>query len=103
MVAQRAEGINAAKSDYILVVDDDIEFDSDIIEKLYSYLTENDLDCCLPMQGANVKPEDKTIDLRYPLKVRIRNGFTGQMLTSRRQSKYLDVLTRTAGHKVYIN
>lgn len=102
MVTQRAAGIKAAKSEYILVVDDDIEFDEDMIEMLYLYLVENNLDCCLPMQGDSVRLEVKTMDLKYPLKVRLRNGFTGQMLTSRRKSKYLDVLTKTAGHKVYI-
>ena len=34
---------------------------------------------------------------------RILGAFTGQMLTSLRKSKYLDVLTYTAGHKVYVN
>ena len=102
MVTQRAAGIKAAKSEYILVVDDDVEFDEDMIEMLYLYLVENNLDCCLPLQGDSVGLEDKTMDLKYPLKVRLRNGFTGQMLTSRRKSKYLDVLTKTAGHKVYI-
>ncbi|MBQ8957240.1 MAG: glycosyltransferase family 2 protein [Bacteroidales bacterium] len=103
MVTQRAEGINAASSEYILVVDDDLEFDYDMVERLYRYLVDNDLDCCLPMQGENAKAEDNTINLKYPLSVRIRNGFTGQMFTSRRKSAYLDVLTATAGHKVFIN
>ena len=103
MVTQRAVGINAAKSEYILVMDDDLEFENDMVEGLYSYLIENHLDCCLPMQGKTPKQDEKTIDLKYPISVRIRNGFTGQMLTSRRKSEYLDVLTLTAGHKVYIN
>lgn len=103
MVTQRAIGIKEASSDYILVVDDDLEFDDDMVEKLYYYMVENKLDCCLPMQGAPVGQEEKTINLKYPLSIRLRNGFTGQMLTSRRKSDYLDVLTRTAGHKVYIN
>ena len=103
MVTQRAIGIEAASSDFILVVDDDVEFEDDMVEKLYDYLVKNGLDCCLPMQGEPVKPDEKTIDIKYPLSIRIRNGFTGQMMTSRRKSKYLDVLTATAGHKVYVN
>lgn len=103
MVTQRAVGINAATSEYILVVDDDVEFDEDMVEKLYCYLVDNNLDCCLPMEGVSAMPEEKTINLFYPLKTRIRNGFTGQMFTSRRKSEYLDVLTVTAGHKVYVN
>lgn len=103
MVTQRAVGIKEASSDYILVVDDDLEFDDDMVERLYLYMVENKLDCCLPMQGDPVGNEEKTINLKYPLSIRLRNGFTGQMFTSRRKSEYLDVLTRTAGHKVYIN
>lgn len=103
MVTQRAVGIEAASSDYILVVDDDLSFEDDMVERLYDYLVKNGLDCCLPFQGESVKPEEKSINLKYPLRTRIRNGFTGQMLTSRRKSEYLDVLTATAGHKVYVN
>lgn len=103
MVSQRAVGIKEAFSDFILVVDDDLEFDEDMVERLYHYLIENKLDCCLPMQGVQVGSKEKTIDLKYPLSMRIKGGFTGQMLTSRRQSDYLDVLTHTAGHKIFIN
>ena len=103
MVTQRAMGIDSATSEYILVVDDDLEFENDMVEKLYDYLVKNNLDCCLPMQGESMSPEETTINLKYPLKTRLRCGFTGQMLTSRRKSEYLDVLTVTAGHKVYVN
>lgn len=103
MTAQRAAGINVAKSDYILVVDDDVAFDESMVEELYDYLNQNGLDCCLPMSGESCSETDKKINLFYPLKTRLRNGFTGQMLTSRRKSDYLDVLTYTAGHKVYVN
>lgn len=103
MVTQRAIGIATATSEYILVCDDDISFAPDMIERLYKYLVENDLDCCLPMEGNNDKWQSDTIDLRYPLATRLRCAFTGQMFTSHRKSKYLDVLTYTAGHKVYVN
>lgn len=103
MVSQRAEGILAAESDYILVVDDDIEFAPTMIQELYDYMVQNNLNACLPMEGINNNSDANTINLKYPLKTRIRGGFTGQMFTSRRKSKYLDVLTMAAGHKVYIN
>lgn len=103
MVTQRAIGIAAATSEYILVVDDDIKFEKDMIESLHQYLIDNELDCCLPMEGNPTTPEEKTIDLKYPLKTRFRSGFTGQMLTSRRKTNYLDVLTATAGHKIFVN
>lgn len=102
MTVQRACGILAVKSDYMLVVDDDVEFDSTMIENLYEYLQQNQLDCCLPMEGDTVSQTDKTIDLFYPLTTRLRSAFTGQMFTSRRKSKYLDILTFAAGHKVFV-
>jgi len=100
MVTQRAVGIQTAKSDYILVVDDDVEFASTMVEDLYNYMKANNLNCCLPMSGTG---DGENIILTYPLGVRIRNAFTGQMFTSRRKSEYLDVLTFAAGHKVYVN
>lgn len=103
MVSQRAEGILAAKSDYILVVDDDVEFGPTMIQELYDYMVANNLNACLPMQGIDNNLDENTIDLKYPLATRIRSGYTGQMFTSRRRSKYLDVLTLAAGHKVYVN
>ena len=39
MTTQRAAGILAAKSEYILVVDDDVEFDVTMVEELYQYMT----------------------------------------------------------------
>lgn len=103
MVTQRAVGIASATSEYILVCDDDISFAPDMIERLYKYLVDNNLDCCLPMEGDDDKWNSDTINLKYPLVTRLRSAFTGQMLTSRRKSKYLDVLTYTAGHKVFVN
>lgn len=103
MVTQRAVGIASATSEYILVCDDDISFAPDMIERLYKYLVDNDLDCCLPMEGDDDKWNSDTINLKYPLVTRLRGAFTGQMLTIRRKSKYLDVLTYTAGHKVFVN
>lgn len=103
MTTQRAAGILAAKSEYILVVDDDVEFDATMVEELYQYMIANNLNCCLPMEGVCVNKNINTMDLRRPLSTRLRSGFTGQMFTSRRKSKYLDVLTLAAGHKVYIN
>ena len=38
MVRQRLEGVNACKTDYALICDDDITFPSDFVEKLYKPL-----------------------------------------------------------------
>lgn len=67
MTTQRAEGILAAKSDYILIVDDDVEFEATMVEELYQYMLANNLNCCLPMQGVDNNKDSNTIDLRYPL------------------------------------
>ena len=103
MVSQRAEGILAAKTDYILVVDDDVEFGPTMVQELYDYMTANNLNCCLPMEGVDNNPDSNTIDLRRPLISTIRWAITGQMFTSRRKSEYSDVLTLAAGHKVYLS
>lgn len=103
MVSQRAVGIMVAQSKYILVVDDDIEFSSTMVEELYNYMINNNLNCCMPLEGGCDNPHVEYLDMRPPLKARIRGSITGQMFTSRRKSQYLDVLTLSAGHKVYIN
>lgn len=102
MVTQRAVGINTAKSEYILVVDDDVKFEPDFVESLYKFGSIHGLDCVLPMEGKAENGQSYTIDLRYPLSVRIRGAFTGQLFQSNRKSKYLDKITVTAGHKVYL-
>lgn len=102
MVTQRAVGINTAKSEYILVVDDDVKFGPDFVESLYKFGSIHGLDCILPMEGKAENEHTDTIDLRYPLPVRIRGAFTGQLFQTNRESNYLDKITVTAGHKVYL-
>ena len=102
MVIQRAEGIQAANTEYILVVDDDIDFEPSFVESLYQYGTENSLDCVLPMEGMPGSKDIDRIDLRYPLVKRIRCAITGQMFQSNMKSRYLDIITATAGHKVFL-
>ena len=103
MTHQRVASMYASKSKYTLVCDDDLEFGPTMVEELISYMTENNLNCCLPMSREDISNQESTIDLRYPLLTRIRSGFTGQLFTSRRKSKYLDILTYSAGHKVFIH
>lgn len=99
MVIQRAEGIKHAKSKNILVVDDDIEFGTNFVQELDVYMNIHHLDCVLPMEGQI--SEATTIDLWYPWYRRFRSGFTGQMFQTSKKSDYLDVITVTAGHKVF--
>lgn len=103
MVQQRAVGIAESNSEYSLICDDDIQFAPNMVEELYKYLIQNNLNCCLPMEGVDDKWGTDRLNLRYPLSTRLRGRFTGQMLTGYGHSKYLDVLTYTAGHKVYVN
>ena len=103
MVSQRAFGISCAESDYILVVDDDIAFGPDFVESLYRFGSVHSLDCVLPMEGRENEDQSTTIDLRYPFFKRVRGAITGQLFQSRLESKYLDRITVTAGHKVCIS
>ena len=103
MVHQRAVGIAESNSEYSLICDDDIQFAPNMVEELYKYLIQNNLNCCLPMEGAENKWKADHLNLKYPLLTRLRGRFTGQMLTSYSKSQYLDALTYTAGHKVYVN
>lgn len=102
MITQRAVGIQEAKSEFILVVDDDLQFAPTMVEELFIFAEKHNLNCCLPMEGTPEKWGTDTIDLRYPLLRRLRGALTGQMFTSRRNSIYLDKITATAGHKVFL-
>ena len=95
MVTQRAVGIQEAHADFLLVADDDVEFESDVVEKCHRYLTTHQLDCVLPGWGGT--------PVTYSLKTRIKGFIRGDLLTSRKSSQWLDVIMRTTGHKVYVN
>ena len=97
MVTQRAAGINTAKSDYILVCDDDIQFPPEMVENLYLFLLKHHLDCCLPMEGYNAADEE-TISLKRPLLTTLRYAFTGQNVseqTRNRMARRPDLHRRT--------
>lgn len=101
MVSQRAAGIRYAHSKNILVVDDDLEFGANFVMELDTFMKKHNLDCVLPMEGMASEDAGDSMDLWYSFPRRIRSGFTGQMFQTRRKSTYLDVVTVTAGHKVY--
>lgn len=107
MVTQRAAGIEAAQSEYLLVLDDDLDFPPDFAEKMHRFLKERDLDCVLAFPtysvGSNNNP---TTQKQLPLKEiarKLRGAFTGQVFYSRRKSEWFDVITSTAGHRTYVN
>lgn len=108
MVSQRAEGIAQAQSDYLLVIDDDIDFPDDFVEKMFQAMQEQELDCVLapgnwsrtvPVTGQGDGTADTKEEGRFQ---RWKYAFTGRVFYSRRKSKYYDAITRTAGHRVYV-
>lgn len=95
MVTQRAVGVDTAKTDYILVLDDDVDFPPDIVEKCFSWMQAHHLDCVLPGWGGT--------PVSYSLKTRIKGFIRGDLYTSKKESEWLDVVCKTGGHKVYVN
>lgn len=110
MVTQRAVGIAEANGDYLLVLDDDLDFPPDFAEKMYSHLKVHQLDCVLPFGGSKVVSEEKNISKKDPFKKkmiqwakRLRLAFTGQAFYSHRKSQWFDTITSTGGHRTYVN
>lgn len=111
MVTQRAVGIAEAKSDYLLVLDDDLNFPPDFAEKLYLTLQEEQLDCVLAFGGwhsqkktieSSNESQKKKRSFKQKIK-RIRSAFTGQFFTSHRHSEFFDTIVSTGGHRTYVN
>jgi len=110
MVTQRAIGIAEANSEYVLVVDDDLIFPRDFVEKMMSYLLSQQLDCVLAFgnwSGITDRVDDNDRE-KFNLKKKIiskffeyRRAFTGQHFVSNKKSKYFDVVTVTAGHRTF--
>ena len=106
MVTQRAIGIQQASSEYMLVVDDDLEFPIDFVERVYEYLMEYQLDCALCFGGYDVTKEVRSISFKEKMNnflKRVRGAYTGQSFISNRKSPFFDKITVTAGHKTYAN
>lgn len=109
MVTQRAVGIDEAKGQYLLVLDDDLDFPPDFVEKMYQHLTENSLDCTLAFPTYIVHTTNTTpvhISRKQQILAsakKIRGAFTGQVFYSQRKVEWFDVITSTAGHRTYVN
>ena len=95
MVTQRAVGLKEARSEFLLVADDDVSFPPDFVERCYGYLNDKDLDCVLPGWGGT--------PVVYSLKSRIKGFIRGDLYCSKKSSEWLDTVTLSAGHKVYVN
>lgn len=111
MVTQRAVGIAEAKGEYLLVLDDDLDFPPDFAEKMHQHLMTRNLDCVLAFGGWN--PDCSSTETRSSTKTsrhillqqikRVRGAFTGQVFYSQRQSPYFDTIVSTGGHRTYVN
>lgn len=109
MVTQRAVGIAESIGDYLLVLDDDLDFPPDFAEKMYTHLQNQQLDCVLAF-GGGVAAEEKNIPEKIPFtkKIiqwarRLRLAFTGQAFYNHRKSQWFDTITSTGGHRTYVN
>ena len=107
MVTQRAVGIDEAHGDYLLVLDDDLDFPNDFAEQLYLHLVKNGLDCVLTF-GDWGEDTISPVEVSWKQRVsgfekKVRSAFTGQAFYSKRKSDYFDIITTTAGHRTYIN
>ena len=108
MVTQRVEGIEHSNSDYLLVLDDDIDFPDDFVEKMHQTMQEKNLDCVLAsgnwnrtgtacdQEGGLVKTNELSLVQRW------KYAFTGRAFYSHRKSKYYDVITRSGGHRTFV-
>ena len=108
MVTQRAAGIEAAQGEYLLVLDDDLDFPADFAEQMYNHLQAKQLDCTLafPNGGCHNSEPPQKVSKKTQLLAevkRARGAFTGQVFYSRRKSEWFDVITSTAGHRTYVN
>lgn len=107
MVTQRAAGIEAAQGEYLLVLDDDLDFPPNFAEKLHNTLTGKRLDCVLAFPSYGTENNNSFAPRkRLPLKNfvrKLRGAFTGQVFYSNKKSEWFDVITSTAGHRTYVN
>ncbi len=108
MVMQRAIGIREAKSDYVLVLDDDLQFDEHFVYHLYESLKKNDLDCVLSfpkMSEGEAQLNNNNFGVAKKMKSvfdGFRRALTGQhIVTYRKEEKWFDVVTPSAGHQTY--
>lgn len=109
MVTQRAVGIMEAKGEYLLVLDDDLDFPPDFAEQLHAHLQTKQLDCVLAFgNGGSIVNDSaqKKISFKNKLKQsikRLRLAFTGQAFYSQRKSQWFDTIASTGGHRTYTN
>ena len=110
MVSQRVAGINAATCDYLLVLDDDLDFPPDFAEQQYIAMQERGLDCVLTfgdyeIEGIGGKGADAPAGAQKMRQqaLRLRRAFTGQAFYSHSKSTFFDTIASTGGHRTYVD
>lgn len=107
MVTQRAVGIREAQNDYLLVLDDDLDFPPDFAEQLYSNMKARQLDSVLAFGGglpSESNHNEAAIRTTVKQKIqRLRLAFTGQAFYNQRKSQWFDTIASTGGHRTYVN
>lgn len=69
MVRQRIFAINDARTSYVLLLDDDVEFESRYVEKIFTTMLNAEAQCCIPILKDN--------SLRSSLVRRLAESFVG--------------------------
>ena len=67
MVKQRIYSINKAETPYILLLDDDVEFESQFVEKLYLTMIAANADCCIAKMKNNAEEQSTIKKLIFKL------------------------------------
>lgn len=67
MIMQRVFAINDAKTPYILLLDDDVEFEPQFVEKVYKTMTSANADCCIAKMKNNAENQSTIKRLIFQL------------------------------------
>lgn len=67
MVKQRLFAFNAAKAPYILLLDDDVEFEPQFVEKLYQTMISVNADCCIAKMNNDAEDQSTIKRLIFQL------------------------------------
>lgn len=111
MVNQRVVGINNAVNDFVLVVDDDVSFETNFVNLLFKFLEINNADVVLPTGGniqakieiSNSTNEKKFKNTKLDLKkilIQFKHIFIGQRFYHSHNSKYNIKISPTGGHSI---
>lgn len=82
MVRQRVDGINAAKGDYLLIVDDDVSFPSEFVEDLWRLMQESHADAISP------RVDDAAAPMKTGMLHRVLSWLSSGARESRADSPY---------------